>query len=97
MIQGTLKHYGIAPLFGGFMAEPAQNVLNGLHPRFGKLVEIGSMYTAVAGLLNILAIFDAYEGPALANVDEPENTGETANSPAGASPVAAGLKPEIQA
>jgi hypothetical protein len=46
------------------MAEPDANVLNGLHFRLGKLVEIGSMYTAVAGLLNVLAIYDAYEGPA---------------------------------
>ena len=52
------------------MAEPPQNVINGLHPRLGKLVEIGTIYTTVAGLLNILAIYDAYEGPAYAEVDE---------------------------
>jgi hypothetical protein len=66
LIQGTLKHYGLNPILWGLMAEPDANVLNGLHPRLGKLVEIGSMYTAVAGLLNVLAIYDAYEGPALA-------------------------------
>ena len=64
LIQGTLKWLGMNEILWGFMAEPAQNVLNGLHPRLGKLVEIGSMYTAVAGLLNVLAIYDAYEGPA---------------------------------
>jgi hypothetical protein len=46
------------------MAEPPQLVLRGLHPRLGKLVEVGTIYTAIAGLLNILAIYDAYEGPA---------------------------------
>ena len=45
------------------MAEPPQNVINGLH-HLGKLVEIGTIYTTVAGLLNILAIYDAFEGPA---------------------------------
>ena len=62
----------MSPLFWGFMAEPAQNVLNGLHPRLGKLVEIGTIYTTVAGLLNILAIYDAFEGPAYL---EAENAG----------------------
>lgn len=98
LIQGTLKYYGLDPLFGGFMAEPAQNVLNSLHPRFGKLVEIGSMYTAVAGLLNTLAIFDAYEGPAHAHLDAAENANQSQTTPAESSPAAtAGLKPEIQA
>ena len=47
------------------MAEPSQNDLNALQTRLGKLVEIGSIYTCIAGLLNILAIYDAYEGPGL--------------------------------
>lgn len=70
LIQGTLKHLGMEPILWGILAEPPQNVLNGLHPRLGKLVEIGSMYTAVAGLLNILAIYDAYEGPAIIEPDD---------------------------
>lgn len=69
LIQGTLEHYGFEPILSGFMAEPTQQVLNGLHPRLGKLVEIGKIYTTVAGLLNILAIFDAYEGPALVQAE----------------------------
>jgi hypothetical protein len=70
LIQGTLSHFGHEPILGGFMAEPSQIVLNGLHPRLGKLVEIGTIYTTVAGLLNILAIYDAYEGPAYLEYDE---------------------------
>jgi hypothetical protein len=73
------------------MAEPPQNVLNGLHPRLGKLVEIGTIYTTVAGLLNILAIYDAFEGPAY--LDE-ENT--LASEPT-ASPELTGLKAEGRA
>lgn len=66
LIQGTLRWMGQAPfpLLGGFMAEPTQVEINGLYPRLGKFVEIGTLYTTVAGLLNILAMYDAYEGPA---------------------------------
>ncbi len=70
LIQGTLEHFGNDPWFGGLLAAPTQNDLNGLHPRLGKLVEIGTIYTTVAGLLNILAIYDAYEGPAYLDTDE---------------------------
>jgi hypothetical protein len=72
LIQGTLRYFDLQPILGGFMAEPAQNMINGLHPRLGKLVEIGTIYTTVAGLLNILAIYDAYEGPAYTDVEEEE-------------------------
>ena len=70
MIQGTLRHFDHDPILWGLLAEPTQTVLNGLHPRLGKLVEIGTIYTTVAGLLNILAIYDAYEGPAYQEYEE---------------------------
>ena len=69
LIQSLLQHYGHDTILWGFMAEPSQIELNALQNRLGKLVEIGSIYTCVAGLLNILAIYDAYEGPAFQ--DEP--------------------------
>jgi hypothetical protein len=70
LIQGTLQYFGHDPILGGLLAEPSQTVLNGLHPRLGKLVEIGTIYTTVAGLLNILAIYDAYEGPAYLDYED---------------------------
>jgi hypothetical protein len=79
LIQGTLQSWGIDPILGGLMAQPPDDVINGLHPRLGKLVEVGSVYTTVAGLLNIFAIYDAYEGPAYS--DEP-SADETAPSAA---------------
>jgi len=90
LIQATLNHYGYDPILWGFMAEPSQIVLNGLHPRLGKLVEIGTIYTTVAGLLNILAIYDAYEGPAF--IESEEDAAGSSRSSA----LAAGgeLKPE---
>ncbi len=72
LIQGTLRYYDLSPILWGFMAEPPQNIINGLQPRLGKLVEIGTTYTTVAGLLNVLAIYDAYEGPAYADLDKEE-------------------------
>src|SRR3954449_5518486 len=55
LIQATLLHYGHEAIVGGFLAEPSQNQINGLY-RLGKMVEMGTLYTTVAGLLNVLAI-----------------------------------------
>jgi hypothetical protein len=79
-IQGTLHSLGIHPILWGFMDKPPEHIINGLHPRLGKLVEVASVYTTVAGLLNIFAIFDAYDGPAYCD-DEPEPEPEKAAKP----------------
>jgi len=91
LIQGTLQHFGRDPWFWGLLAEPSQTVLNGLHPRLGKLVEIGTIYTTVAGLLNILAIYDAYEGPAYFEYEEEARS----QGPSGALAAAGDLKAEV--
>jgi hypothetical protein len=75
LIQATLAHYGHDPVLWGYLAEPSLNELNSVHPRLGRLVEIGWVYTVIAGLLNILAIYDALEGPALG--DEPAEDAKT--------------------
>jgi TM2 domain-containing membrane protein YozV len=80
LIQSTLQHYGVGPILWGFMAEPTQHVLNSLQTRLGKLVEIGTIYTTVAGLLNILAIYDAYEGPAYQDYEE-DSASQTSPKP----------------
>jgi hypothetical protein len=54
--------------------------LNSLQTRLGKLVEIGTIYTTVAGLLNILAIYDAYEGPAYQDYEE-DSASQTSPKP----------------
>ena len=89
LIQGTLSYFDMRPILWGFMADPPQNAINGLHPRFGKLVEVGTIYTTVAGLLNVLAIYDAYEGPAYSEADE--EPGLDADGPAKASDAHPGL------
>lgn len=70
VLQATLKYYGHAPILWGILAEPSQSTLNALHPALGKFVEVAWLYITIAGLLNVLAIFDAYEGPAA--VEEPD-------------------------
>jgi hypothetical protein len=95
LVQETLQYFGIGPLLGGFMAAPhdmiRQEAMNALQPRLGKLVEIGSVYTWVAGLLNILAIYDAYDGPAFA--DETAEANAVAVAPASASASASDAQP----
>lgn len=78
LAQATLKTYGHDPILWGWFAEPSQNVVNSLHPKLGKLVEIAWVYTTVAGLLNVLAIYDALEGPAYGDeADEGEEKAKT--------------------
>lgn len=67
LVQATLIHYDKAPILGGFMAEPPPNVVNGLFRPLGKLLDVATVYTIIAGLLNVFAIYDAMDGPALAD------------------------------
>jgi hypothetical protein len=90
LVQGTLRHFDYGPILWGFMAEPPQNVINSLHPRLGKLVEIGTIYTTVAGLLNVLAIYDAFEGPAYLDAEEPAGSSSSSGSTVA---VTAGIAP----
>jgi TM2 domain-containing membrane protein YozV len=82
LIQSTLRWDGRPSILWGFMAEPTQFEINGLYPKLGKFVEIGTLYTTVAGLLNILAMYDAFEGPAQQAEDHPQ-------------PVASNAKPQV--
>lgn len=66
-VRGLLDRYA-APLD----AEGLQEA----HGELGKYFEIALVYTWIAGLLNLLAIWDAYEGPAYGFGDEePTPTG----------------------
>jgi hypothetical protein len=80
LIQATLKHYGMGFILGGFLAEPPLIELNAMHPKLSRAAEIGWVYTVIAGLLNVLAIFDAYEGPAFGDEDEEEASEPSASA-----------------
>lgn len=56
----------------GFMAPPAGpvdpnhlDVLGKWHEELQHNFDIGTLYTFIAGLLNLLAVYDAYAGPAM--------------------------------
>lgn len=40
-----------------------ENQLSRWHQKYGALYELGTVFTMVAGLLNVLAVFDAFGGP----------------------------------
>lgn len=67
---GTTIPAGVKTLKDGFMAPPAgiitlerDDVLGAWHSELKHWFEIGTVYTLVAGLLNLLAIYDAFAGP----------------------------------
>jgi hypothetical protein len=58
------------PRWGGFMAPPhrpvfdeATDEVSAWYARYGAGYEMGTWFTMIAGLLNILVIYDAYSGP----------------------------------
>ena len=84
------------PLWGGLMAPPYRPVIENQadevaawYATYGAGYEMGTWYTVIAGLLNILVIYDAYGGPLSVPIsgrkiedetdpdDEPEDERET--------------------
>ncbi len=58
------------PRWGGFMAPPHRPVMedapdevSAWYARYGAGYEMGTWFTMIAGLLNLLVIYDAYSGP----------------------------------
>lgn len=67
--------------FGGEASD-----LDRAHRELGSRFELGIVYTMIAGLLNILAIFDAYDGPAYEDEDDETRTDTPPPDAAGAPP-----------
>lgn len=63
-VQAWRARGGELPLWNGFMAGP-QSVrdLDDWNKETASGFDMGTLYTMVAGLLNILVVFDAYAGP----------------------------------
>lgn len=65
LVQSLVVRRGGDPLFGGLMAPPKDaETLGAWHKGLNLRFELGTLYTMIAGLLNVLAIWDAYGGPA---------------------------------
>lgn len=70
--------------FGGFMAPPRPNnmpendvnfdqpTLDDLNRKLNRYFELATFFTMVAGLLNVLAIYDAYSGPVILHAKKEE-------------------------
>ena len=70
---------GVETIKDGFMAKPAgpimqneNDVLGQWHSELEHRFEIGTLYTVIAGLLNLLAIYDAFAGPAILTPEQKE-------------------------
>jgi hypothetical protein len=64
LVQAHRVRNGRPPLLNNFMAPPkSANQLDTLHEKLHRYFELGTVYTMVAGLLNVLAIYDAWGGP----------------------------------
>ena len=73
LAQNLVTRGGNPPLLGGFMAAPGNSdTLSDWHRTLNMRFELGTLYTMVAGLLNILAIWDAFGGPVVSEPGKPE-------------------------
>ena len=79
LVQARRVAKGGKPLLGGIMApptfDPYGNVdqLSQWHREYKLYFELGTLYTMIAGLLNVLAIYDAYAGPVLVASEEKDD------------------------
>lgn len=71
-LEGTIPR----AFWDWFQVPLEEDALQHLHGRLGKLFELATVFTWIAGLLNLLAIWDAIEGPAYGYGDEQEAVSE---------------------
>jgi hypothetical protein len=88
LVQASRVHEGKEPLLDYFMAPPELSdagdphdqhrpyTLDTLHAKLHRFFEFGTVYTMVAGLFNILAIYDAWGGPVFAEKGKEEEEDE---------------------
>lgn len=88
VLQDAIKTAGGRPIAGGFEAPPdlaspangqeSPDELAEWNKDYGFYFELGTVYTMIAGLLNVLAMYDAYAGPAWMPPEEetPEGSAE---------------------
>ncbi|MBA4064084.1 MAG: hypothetical protein C0501_10305 [Isosphaera sp.] len=74
------------PVFGTFQRAPTEAELNDLQRRGSKRWDLGWVYTVIAGVLNLLVIYDALAGPMFR--DPPKEAEAPDDGPAAAPPPA---------
>jgi hypothetical protein len=70
----SAKHQELAPK--ATSGRDPYNQLSAWNFKMGAFFELGTVYTLIAGLLNVLAIYDAWGGPVLPPVDSTGDTDE---------------------
>jgi hypothetical protein len=63
MIQAYRESKRQTTLWNGFMAPPNRFKLSEWNKDFAAAFDLGTLYTMIAGLMNILVVLDAYFGP----------------------------------
>lgn len=69
------------PLLGSYQREPSEEVLNELQTRGDKTWDLGWVYTVIAGVLNVMVIYDALAGPAFVPGADKKDDKKPATSP----------------
>lgn len=88
-----LKH-NIVPAFGGFMAPPQSiHVLSSWNAETSSGFDMGTLYTMIAGLLNVLVMFDAFGGP-MPPLAKPQKKSRVPSPTEGSEPPPSGTAPE---
>jgi TM2 domain-containing membrane protein YozV len=57
-------------LLGQFERTPSEDALNAVHTSGDKLLELGWVFTVIAGVLNVMVIYDALAGPAFPPLED---------------------------
>ncbi len=81
MLEGTIPR----PFVNHFQVPLSDEALQHLNGKLGKQYELALVYTWIAGLLNLLAVWDAAQGPAYGYGDE-EDESEASDSKKDSSP-----------
>ena len=61
-----------------FQRTPSEDELNRLQRESDKTWDLGWVYTVIAGVLNILVIYDAFAGPAFAEGERAQRAAQEA-------------------
>jgi len=70
-----------SPFWHEFQSEPDERLLNALQAQGDKRWDLGWVYTVIAGVLNILVIYDALAGPAFVAAAAPRAAARTEETP----------------
>jgi hypothetical protein len=78
----AIWQYNGMPGFGKFQRAPDKEEEDEINRAGGKVPDVAWVYTVIAGVLNILVIYDALAGPAIVTAGIPGPEKQTAPSPA---------------